>query len=152
MQGTNDPFERMEAMFEQMRRNAFGSMVHQPRQLPGGMASAEVTQADGMRSTPAHDTALTLEETDEGYHVVADVPGFEKEEIRLTYGDGVLRMEGSHEVSDEQTYRQRTVAESIRVPGDVVAEDVSATYRNGVLEVSLPADAESSHEVQIDVE
>lgn len=148
MQGNNDPFEQMEAMFEQMRRNALGSLANQGR--PSGIGFESPDAALPARGT--HDAAPTLEESDDGYVVLADLPGFEREEIDLTFDDGILSIRGTHEVTDEQEYRQRTVSESVRVPGDVAMDEVSATYRNGVLEVDLPVEEGSSDEHRIDIE
>ena len=148
MRGTNDPFEQMEAMFEQMRRSALGSLVDQGRSPsigPGGIAPVHPEQG-------TNDAALTLEENDDGYVVLADLPGFEREEIDLTFDDGILSIRGTHEVADDEEYRQRTVSESVRVPGDVAVDEITATYRNGVLEVSLPVKEQSSDEYRIDVE
>lgn len=135
-------------MFEQMRRSAFGPLGDQGRRPRFGTDRT----GPALPSPGTQDAALSLEESDDGYLVVADLPGFEREEIDLSFDDGVLSIRGTHEVTDDQEYRQRTVAESVHIPGDVVVDDVSATYRNGVLEVNLPVDEESDEEYRIDVE
>lgn len=148
MRRTNDPFERMEAMFDQMRRSATSPRVGGGRSTsPIGVQSRT---APGAGRT--HDAGVTLEERDDEYVVLADLPGFERDEIELTLDDGVLSIDGTHEVTDDQESRQRTVSEWVRLPGGVERDDVSATYRNGVLEVRLPVAAGSGDEHRIDVE
>ena len=138
MQGRPDPFEQMESMIDQMRRSAFGTWADQARPAIAGRSAGEV--------------GATVEEREDGYVVLADLPGFERDELDITYDDGVLTIAGTHEVSDDAEYRHRSVHETVRVPGEVVLDDVTATYRNGVLEILLPVEEESSDEYRIDVE
>lgn len=136
------PFETMDRLFEQLRR----SMVEgYPTEV--GAAS----DAFSVGGTP-----VRMEETETGYVVMADLPGFETEDLDVRFDDGVLTISGTH-VSDEAgeemaTYRQRRVEERVSIPETVVVDDVSASYRNGVLEVHLPVDAETDdgHHIQIE--
>jgi HSP20 family protein len=113
---------------------------------------------DDVRSMTGIGSAhMNLERTDEGYLVMADVPGFEKEEIDLRFDDGQLVVEARHEVTDESPVgsisRSRHVHESIHVPGDVVVDEISATYRHGVLEVVLPTEEEPEDDTRrIDID
>ena len=139
-----DPFEQMDRMLAEMRGGAWsqrdsGRDGHEP-----------LSGADSGRRSAAH--ALTLEERDGAFAVLADLPGFETEEIDLQYEDGTLRMEGIHEVSEDGSTRSRTVRESITVPGDVVVDEITASYKNGVLEVRLPVASEHSRVHRIDIE
>jgi HSP20 family protein len=88
------------------------------------------------------DINLSLDADDGCYVAHADMPGFEKEDIDLRFDDGSLSVEASHETSDgdETSFRHqsRYVHERIDVPGDVIDEEITASYRNGVLEVRLP--------------
>jgi HSP20 family protein len=124
------PFEEMDRMFEQMRRSMWEGWADRPA-LPDGNVGIN----------------LSLDTDDEGYVVLADMPGFEKEEIDLRFDDGVLSVEASHErrEDDATTARRhaRHVHERLHV-GDVIDEEISATYRNGVLEVRLPTREEVS--------
>ena len=135
-------------MFDQMRR----SML-----TPWSGRVADWDLPEMSRLTGRSDSNLTVEQDDEGYVVLADLPGFEKEELDLRFDAGVLTVSGRHEVSEESesgtAMRSRSVFEQVRIPGDVVEEDVSATYRNGVLEIRLPAmDGESDDARRIDID
>ncbi len=114
-----------------------------------------------IRSTSAMPTAgkddwdargrFRMERTDEGYVVVADVPGFEREEIDLRFADGVLTVEAETETETGTTTRSRHVMEQIRVPGDVDVADAGASYRNGVIEITFPVTdgGDESHHIPI---
>ncbi|WP_435194015.1 Hsp20/alpha crystallin family protein [Natronomonas sp. EA1] len=128
-------FDEMDRMFGQMRR----PMWSRPEW--------------GVRGEEFGSDNLRLETTKEGYVVIADLPGFEKEEIDLRFDEGVLSINASHEVAEDNSMRSRHVHESISVPGSVLEDEISATYRNGVLEVTLPTEedvTEESHRIDIE--
>ena len=129
-----DPFETMERMFDQMRRTGFWD---QPM------------VADQSRSD--FDANVSLEREDDAFVVLADLPGFEREEIELTYADDVLTISGVHEDEAADHYRSRSVRESITVPEAVDVSAIDATYKNGVLEVRLPIDESTPTGHQIDI-
>lgn len=137
-----DPFERMERMMEQMRRSFTGdeSLLGLPEPSWG-----------------AADINLSLETDDEGYVVLADIPGFDKSELDLRFDDGVLTIRGEHDVTGEDesgwSHQRRRVHEQVRIPVAVDADDITASYRNGVLEVHLPTEEEvvdRGHRIDID--
>ncbi|MFC7177652.1 Hsp20/alpha crystallin family protein [Halosegnis marinus] len=120
-----DVFDEMDRMMESMRRSMYEGV-------------------DDVRSWGARSGAhLSVDRDGDHYVVLADLPGFEKEEIDLRFHDGMLHLAASHEVSESDEHgalsRSRRVNESVRVPGEVVEDGIEATYRNGVLEVRLPA-------------
>jgi HSP20 family protein len=138
-------FDEMDRMFDQMRRSMWSSYGRPA--LEGGVPEREFGDYDF-----SVDSNLSLEETDDGYVVLADLPGFEKEEFDLRYDDGMLYIRASHDVEGENFARSRKVSESIRVPGDVVAADISATYRNGVLEIHVPVEPQTDDSYHIHIE
>ena len=131
-----NPFDSMERLFDQMRREMTGS----------GWATAPVLAEDS-----GWDAGISLEATDDGYVVLADLPGFERDELSIRLHDDHLHLRGEHEVGSGAEYRSRTVSESVRLPEPVDPEQVTATYRNGVLEVSFVVDSEEAG-TAIDIE
>ncbi|WP_255195633.1 Hsp20/alpha crystallin family protein [Halorarius litoreus] len=134
-------FDEMERMMESMRRSMYDG-VDDVRSM-AGMGSAH----------------MSLEQTDDGYLVMADIPGFEKEEIDLRFDDGKLVVDARHEVTDESPVgsisRSRHIHEALHVPGEIIEDEIEATYRNGVLEVSLPTmeapdEDDDAHRIDID--
>ena len=77
-----------------------------------------------------------LYEEDDAFVLSIDAPGFDREEIDLTWDQGVLNVAAEH--VDEERGRKRTFHRRFRFPKDVDTEGIDAAYRNGVLEVTLP--------------
>jgi HSP20 family protein len=129
------PFDEMDRMMESMRRSMFEGLDDVRR----GGSSVNVT----------------LDRDGDEYVVLADLPGFEKSEIDLRLDDGVLVLDATHEVAESSEHgamsRSRRVHEFVRLPGEVDEDAVEATYRNGVLEVRLPALGEDDSTHHIDV-
>lgn len=96
--------------------------------------------------------ATSLVEEDGEYVFVMDLPGFEREEISLTFDEGTLAVAADREAESETVARRRQVDRRVTVPGDVDVDGISATYRNGVLEVRLPVtdDADDGHAIAIE--
>jgi HSP20 family protein len=105
------------------------------------------------------DLAVDVTHADDEIVVTADVPGFESGDLNVSVDDDLLTIRaesGADEAADDGTYvrrerRHRAMRRTIRLPAPVDADAASATYRNGVLAVRLPAvaDADVRH---IDVE
>ena len=140
------PFDEMDRMMNRM----FGSMW----QDLGHNLGMDHDDERGSR----YDTNLTMERAEDGYVILADLPGFEKEEIDLRYEDGVLSIEATHETTDGgemlQFSRSRSVFEQTRVPHaeDVLVEEIEAGYHNGVLEIRIPVSEMDDDEHRIDID
>ena len=100
--------------------------------------------------------ALDVYQDKEKFTVVAEIPGMKKEEIEISLHDGALTISGERkrEESKDQGYRterffgkfQRTVTLSAAVD----ANKVKATYKDGLLEITLPK-AEEAKPRQIEL-
>ncbi len=94
--------------------------------------------------------ALRLTESDDAYHVEVDVPGVTKDSIQLNLEGELLTVAGErHAAPPEGTYlRQELPAgafrHQVRLPGPVAEERVTADYANGVLNVTLPKQADTA--------
>ena len=78
-------------------------------------------------------------------HIELEVPGYEKNDIKLDVENGVLTIEGhtssEHEDKDKKYYRKERISGSFRrqfTIGDVSEKDIHATFNNGVLKVTFP--------------
>lgn len=129
------------------------------------------------RSSPVHDleelfdrmsekfeekTALSVDvtEDDEAVTVTADLPGYDRDDIDVTVEDRRLTISAEREREEtekaeeefhrrERSFRRQT--RTIRLPADIDKEATSATYQNGVLEITLPkAEEETGHTVEIE--
>lgn len=92
--------------------------------------------------------AVDVSEDDKGYHVHADLPKVAKEDVHVTVENGVLTLTGERRF--EQTEKDEAkkyhrversygrFQRSFQVPDDVDTAQVSAVFKDGVLEVTLP--------------
>ena len=92
--------------------------------------------------------------------VKADVPGMEQKDISVNVDNGMLTISGERKFSDEEHKEQYHRVEraygrfsrSFQMPNTTDPENISASYKNGVLEVTLPKREEAkprSIQVQI---
>ncbi len=89
---------------------------------------------------------VDIRQTDQAFIIEASVPGFAPEEVDLTFDDGVLSIKGTHgedhEKNDgEWVRRERRVASVFRqvgLPAEVRADEITASFDNGVLQVTVP--------------
>ena len=77
-----------------------------------------------------------LYEQDDEFVLSVEMPGFDPEEISVSWQDGVLNIAAEHE--NEHRNQRRTYHRRFRFPKDVDDESISAEYTNGILEVRLP--------------
>ena len=119
------------------------------------LASALPARTNGDRWLPEVD----ITEEKERILVRADLPGMKQEEISVEVSDGVLSIKGERrresETKEGKTYRTErshgSFLRSFTLPSGVDAAKVSASYKNGVLEIALPKLAEAKAK-QIKVE
>lgn len=89
-----------------------------------------------------------VKETDEGYEVDVDLPGFTKDEIHLELNNGYLTisteksLEKTHENQRGKMLRQERYAgmmqRSFYVGEYLTEEDIKASYESGVLHLIVP--------------
>jgi HSP20 family protein len=87
-------------------------------------------------------TDYELYEEDDEFVLSVELPGFDHEEITVTWNEGVLNIAAEHE--DDQRNRRRTYHRRFRFPKRVADDDIAAEYDNGILEVHLPVETEAT--------
>ncbi|MFC7136259.1 Hsp20/alpha crystallin family protein [Halobaculum litoreum] len=102
-------------------------------------------------------------ERDGAYVVSADLPGFDADDIELTVSGRDLTLRADAETDAEadaetptgryhrRERRARSLARRLRLPGEVVEEEATASYEDGVLRVTLPKAAVEKGGTRIDV-
>jgi len=102
--------------------------------------------------------ALDVHENKDNFTVRVELPGFKREDIQVSLQDGVLTISGERKeekVSEEtEVHRQERYygkfSRALTLPTAVAADKVKATYKDGVLTITLPK-AEEAKPKQIDV-
>ena len=100
--------------------------------------------------------SVNIRENDKEYAIRAELPGLTKDDVHVTLEQGVLTIQGKHEAQkDEQKEGVRWVERArgsfhraLALPEEVDAEKVTASYRQGVLTVTLPKVPEAKPEVR----
>ncbi len=87
-----------------------------------------------------------IKEVEHGYELDIDVPGYGKEDIKISLDKGYLTVEAKHEEDKEEKQghfirRERFLGSSARsfYVGDEIAEkDIKAEYDKGILKLFIP--------------
>jgi len=104
--------------------------------------------------------SMDVEETDKEYRVTAELPGLEERDVEVLLQDGLLTVRGEKKLESEnrnRTYSERFYGRferQITLDRDVDDSAVSATFKNGILTVTVPKSAravERSKRIPINV-
>jgi len=133
-----DPFEEFDAVSRRMSnlmRQAF-------------MMGAPLMHSLGTNTRVDFMPAVDLEETKDAYIVHSDLPGLDKDKIGVTVKNNILTLEGLRQTSSETQDQKKgyysqersygSFSRSLNLPGAVDETKVNATYKNGVLTITLP--------------
>ena len=131
--------------------------------LWSGFGLAPVAFAPSAWRAEGFQPAFDAVELESGYRVSADLPGVDPADLEVTVEDGVLHVKGQRRL--EETRPQETSQEGepgrvtridergrferrFRFPSDIVENGVKATYRHGVLTVTVPKPEQAAPEVR----
>ncbi len=108
------------------------------------------------------DFPVDIKEHGDSYRILADLPGFSKDEIEADLEDSVLTItarrqsDGRSGGEEKHVRRERTaqsLARSFRLPKNIDGAGISAKLVNGVLVLTLPKSSESAkREIEIEVQ
>jgi len=93
-------------------------------------------------------------DNDKDVRISAELPGLEDKDVEVLMGDGILTIRGEKksEIEDkERAFSERTYGRfERRIPlaWEVEEDKIEASFKNGVLTVTLPKSAESRPEVR----
>lgn len=97
-----------------------------------------------------------VKETEKGYEVAVDLPGFKKDEIKMELENGYLTISAAKGLDKDETDKETgkyirreryagNLSRSFYI-GDVKQEDVKATFKNGILSISVPKEDKKAKE------
>jgi HSP20 family protein len=95
---------------------------------------------------------LEVYETEDDVVVKAPVPGLKEDEIKVTFEDGVLRIRGQHEQTEEEKKGKKVIHQEwesmaynfvTTLPRPVKAGDIKAELKDGILTITAPIAPES---------
>lgn len=90
--------------------------------------------------------AIDIEETEDAFKLSAELPGMKKEDIKISFSDGRLTMEGERKFEKEEKNKtfhriERSYGKFKRIismPREVEADKAKASYEQGILTITLP--------------
>jgi HSP20 family protein len=93
--------------------------------------------------------AVDIREEENRYLLSADIPGVNRENIEITLENGVLNLKGERageSITSEKEYRRKervygTFMRQFTLPETVDTQNISATVKDGVLNVVIPKQA-----------
>jgi HSP20 family protein len=116
------------------------------------MVSGASMASDTVLKDYAGDVSVDILQDEKSVTVKADLPGMEKDKINIALENGrFLRISGSREVLKNQNapgvVRQErffgSFEKTVELPCEVENSGINATYKDGVLEVTIPKKAEA---------
>jgi len=105
--------------------------------------------------------SLDVSETKNEIVVKAEIPGIDPKDIDISLADGVLTIKGEKKQEKEEKDENYHLIErsygsftrSVQLPKEVKSDKISASYKNGLLRVTLPKSEETKKkEIKIKIE
>lgn len=138
--------------------NPFDSLHREMDRMMGDFLGGwdKAVPSTGAGLTPKLDIA----ETETAYEVTADLPGVEEKDVEVAVADGVLSIKGERRSEKEDKKKnfhriERSFGRferAIALPADVEEDRIDASFKKGVLKVTLPKSAKAVASVKkIDV-
>jgi len=141
-----DPFQDLRDAQEEMAQMA---QVSQMSQMSPMLARALglLGQQQGSGRATAWAPALDISERKDAYLVTVELPGVEADDLDITMEDGLLTIQGERQFTSESSSEQQfhrierrygAFRRSITLPAQVQAEQIEASFDNGVLQIVVP--------------
>ena len=100
---------------------------------------------EGNAQSAAWSPVVDIEEIDKKYIISAELPGLDKDKMKVSVEAGVLMLSGERNLErkvEGKTFHHvershGTFSRSFTLPEDADAEKVNANYKDGLLEVSV---------------
>ena len=98
----------------------------------------------------AHNVMKTdIKETDDGYELIVDLPGFKKDEIKVSLEDGYLTIEAAKGLDEDEQEKESgkyirkeryagSCQRSFYVGDNLTQEDIKGEFKHGILTLNVP--------------
>ncbi len=143
---TRRPFQRLRREMDNLYEDVFGGRPPSRRSFLNIGAFRRAKAAFG--AIPAVD----LTETDKAYQITSELPGgMDEKNVAVVFANGVLTIKGEKQEEREEKKRGYYMRErsfgsferTFRVPEGIDTDKIKASFKKGVLAVTLPKSAEA---------
>ena len=148
LEETWQPLARLRSEMERMFEDFFSSVSSS---IMGRKGSAEPFRSAEQMFTGSA-LAVDLVEKETAYELSAELPGLDEKDVQLTLKDDVLILSGEKkEQTEEKKHGYRfserrfgSFRRSFRLPEDVDQNKIEASFKKGVLTITLPKNPEAA--------
>jgi HSP20 family protein len=138
---TGDVFDQIQQIHDSIARRAFELFSNN-----GSWFGNDLDDWFRAESELLQPVRLEMAESNDNLTIRAEVPGFSIKELDITVEPRRLTISGKHEAQEESkkgktVYSERSAQEILRVvdlPAEVDSSKVSATLKDGILNIELP--------------
>lgn len=100
--------------------------------------------------------AMDVTEVDDHFEVTADVPGFSKSDLKISYEGGVITVSGKRDTKftgkRALTERVTSFSRSIALPDNANFESAKAELKDGVIKITVPKTETTKPRNNIEIE
>jgi len=141
------PFETLHSEIDRL----FDALDGGFRRWPASRSLFDVAPFRRSKFTWPAMPAVDLVETDKGYEITAELPGLDEKDVEVKFADGVLTIKGEKQEEKEEKKKDYYLHErsfgsfhrALQVPAGVDTDKIEATFKKGVLTVTLPKTADA---------
>lgn len=137
----SDVSDRIQQTYDSIARRAFEIFDNNGRWLGNDLENWFRAESELL-----HPVRLEMTESDDNLTIQAEVPGFGTKELEINVEPRRLTIAGKHEAQEQNKngktiYSERCAKEILRIvdlPAEVDSSKVSATLKDGILNIELP--------------
>jgi HSP20 family protein len=141
------PFESLRREVDRLFEDFAGGIWRSPV----GRSFFDIEPAWRTQSVMSAMPAVDVTETDKAYEINAELPGMDEKNIEVKVADDVMTIKGEKREEKEEKNKDYYLSErsfgsfqrSFQVPNGVDTDKIEASFKNGVLTVTLPKSTEA---------
>jgi len=147
MRGGSQPVEQLRTEIDRLLSDFLRGYWHIPFRR-SAVDVEPIWRGDiSLAATPAVD----IVDKDDSYKLTAELPGVDEKQVEIKFSDSTLTIEGKKDEEPEDAKQDHFVSErhygdfhrTFRVPDGIDADKIEASFKSGVLTVTLPKTAEA---------
>jgi HSP20 family protein len=111
---------------------------------------------NNQRAEGAFLPSINVAEDEDAYHVEAELPGLQEKDVDVSLANDTLTISGERKQESEEKAKKYVRRESvygsfqrqISLPSEIESDKIEASFKNGVLSVTLPKSKRAKEEVR----